>query len=134
MVMVIIIVVVIVIVMNKGERWLMSRHSTGNDSCQDIPSALPGQLPTVYLLNILRYGIPWLVQFTCPGHDPSQLLVPLLPGRAKEIEKSLIQSKHHSAKPKTSVCYQHISHPKFKSSIPAETRIIVIINNCLHFY
>ena len=36
------------------------------------------------------YGISlWLVQVSCPGYAPSQLLVHLLAGRAWETEKSL---------------------------------------------
>ena len=36
------------------------------------------------------YGIPlWLVQVSCPGSAPSQLLAHLLAGRAWETEKSL---------------------------------------------
>ena len=36
------------------------------------------------------YGIPrWLVQVSCPGYAPSQLLAHLLAGRAWETEKSL---------------------------------------------
>ena len=37
------------------------------------------------------YGIAlWLVQVSCPGYAPSQLLAHLLAGRARETEKSLV--------------------------------------------
>ena len=46
--------------------------------------------PTLYTEHdILWYGISlWLLQVSYPAYDPSQLLVPLLSGRAWETEKS----------------------------------------------
>ena len=54
--------------------------------CPSWPTA-----PSLYTgHDILWYGILlWLVQVSCPGRAPSQLLVHLLAGRAWETEQSL---------------------------------------------
>lgn len=73
-----------------------------------------GKLPhTLYSGNgVVWCGTSlWPAQFSCPGPSPSQLLVHLLPGRTRETEKSLIESKHNLTTIKLSVCYEHYSHP-----------------------
>lgn len=59
----------------------MLSQSPGSNSC-------PMANSSVYVLS--RSGISlWPVQVSSPGSTPSQLLVLLLAGRARETEKSL---------------------------------------------
>ena len=58
----------------------------------------------------------WPVWVTCPASVPTQLPVGLLTDRAvREVNKSLTCYRQCSATTKTSVCYQHYSHPKSKT-------------------
>ena len=65
-------------------------HHTLTDARAAICPSWPTP-PSLYTEHdVLWYGISlWLVQVSCPGYAPSQLLVHLLAGRARETEKSL---------------------------------------------
>ena len=85
--------------------------------CPSSDPPLLANSPSLYTEHdVLWYGISlWLVQVSCPGHAPSQLLVHLLAGRDWETEKSLAWDKRNLATTKTLVCYQHYSHTKSKT-------------------
>ena len=61
------------------------------DQCQAAICASWQTPPCLYTgHDVPWYGIAlWLVQVSCPGYAPSQLLVDLLAGRAWETKKSL---------------------------------------------
>ena len=96
----------------KGERNKIQGKKTSDaqyncsppaDRCPASPQAAIGRpRPAPPSLYTERdgpwYGTSlWLVQVSCPGSAPSQLLVPLLAGRAWETERALTQSKHNLA-------------------------------------
>ena len=76
----------------------------------------------------MTWDIPWVSQDQlCPPPNFLCTPSPLAGGAVWEAEKALALCKRFSAVTKTSLCYQHYSHPKSKTqhctnSIPAETR------------
>ena len=99
-----IIITVIIIVMKgnittkkreiKPKKRQVMHNAIAHHPLTDARAAIRPSQPTAPHLytehGVLWYGIPlWLVQVSCPGSAPSQLLAHLLAGRAWETEKSL---------------------------------------------
>ena len=78
----------------KGKKNQPVRHNAiAHHPLTNVRAAIHASWPTPPCLytghDVPWYGIPlWLVQVSCPGYAPSQLLAHLLAGRAWETEKS----------------------------------------------
>ena len=78
----------------KPKKRQVMHNAIAHHPLTDVQAAIRPSWPTPPSLytehDVLWYGIPlWLVQVSCPGYAPSQLLAHLLAGRAWETEKSL---------------------------------------------
>ena len=77
-----------------GKKTPVMHNAIAHHLLTDARAAICPSQPTPPGLHtghdVLWYGISlWLVQVSCPGYAPSQLLAHLLAGRAWETEKSL---------------------------------------------
>ena len=78
----------------KPKKRQVMHNAIAHHPLTDARAAIRPSQPTPPSLytghDVLWYGISlWLVQVSCPGYAPSQLLAHLLAGRAWETEKSL---------------------------------------------